>query len=324
MCYRNMREPTAASPRVTVIIPTYNWSSVLPYSIGSVLRQSFSDFELLVVGDGCTDDSEQIVTAIADRRLRWIHLPVNTGHQSTPNNEGLRRALGSIIAYLGHDDLWLPHHLEVMISAIDAGADVAHSIVHMIGAEGDITPPAGGMLGYQPGQWMPPTGVVHRRIAAEKIGGWRDYRSLSTDPESDFFHRMHQAGFAFQSVCRLTAVKFPASWRKDSYRKRSSREQQQWTDRILKENDLEAVETGKLLVATELERCRQLVASELELRRQLTFRAGVRTVLARTSNRIRGYLPGKKTLRWATSWVPPTMEPAKGAMVRERRQFKGL
>src|SRR5262249_29306735 len=45
-------------PQVTVIIPTYNWSAVLPYSIGSALRQTFSDFELLVIGDGCTDDSE--------------------------------------------------------------------------------------------------------------------------------------------------------------------------------------------------------------------------------------------------------------------------
>jgi cellulose synthase/poly-beta-1,6-N-acetylglucosamine synthase-like glycosyltransferase len=47
------------SPQVSVIIATYNWSSVLPYSIGSVLRQSVQDFEILVVGDGCTDDSEQ-------------------------------------------------------------------------------------------------------------------------------------------------------------------------------------------------------------------------------------------------------------------------
>ena len=51
-----MLEPSenSAFPRVTVIVPTYNWSTVLPYSIGSVLRQSFTDFEVFVVGDGCT------------------------------------------------------------------------------------------------------------------------------------------------------------------------------------------------------------------------------------------------------------------------------
>ena len=65
---------TMPSPRVTVIIATYNWSTVLPYAINSVLDQTMTDFELLVVGDGCTDDSEQVVTAIKDPRVRWINL----------------------------------------------------------------------------------------------------------------------------------------------------------------------------------------------------------------------------------------------------------
>jgi glycosyltransferase involved in cell wall biosynthesis len=206
----------------------------------------------LVVGDGCSDDSEQLVNAIADPRVRWINLPVNSGHQSAPNNEGLRQALGSIVAYLGHDDLWLPHHLEVMVAAIDGGTDVAHSIVHMIDAEGNILRPARGLLRFEPGRSLPPSGVVHRRIASERAGGWRDYRSLTVDPETDLWQRMHLAGFAFQCVPRLTAVKFPASGRKDVYQKRSSEEQQQWTGRILQEPNLEALELGKLLIAADV------------------------------------------------------------------------
>ena len=109
-----------------MIIATYNWATVLPYSIGSVLDQTFTDFELLVIGDGCTDESEQVVAAIADPRVHWINLPTNTGNQAGPNNEGLRRARGDIVAHLGHDDLWLPRHLEHLVAAIDAGAAVAH------------------------------------------------------------------------------------------------------------------------------------------------------------------------------------------------------
>ena len=75
-------------PRVTIIIATYNWSSVLPYSIGSVLRQTFADFELLVVGDGCTDDSAEVVAAIGDPRVQWINLPENSRHQSGPEQRG--------------------------------------------------------------------------------------------------------------------------------------------------------------------------------------------------------------------------------------------
>jgi Glycosyl transferase family 2 len=88
----------AAAPRVSVIIPTYNRSNVLRHAIASVLRQSFADYELLVVGDGCSDDSAAIVAGFADARIRWINLPVNSGHQSAPNNEGLRQARGELIA----------------------------------------------------------------------------------------------------------------------------------------------------------------------------------------------------------------------------------
>ena len=76
------------APRVTAIIATYNWSSVLRYSVGSVLRQTFTDFELLVVGDGCTDDSAEVVAAMDDPRVRWINLPANTRHQSGPEQRG--------------------------------------------------------------------------------------------------------------------------------------------------------------------------------------------------------------------------------------------
>ena len=88
------------------------------------------DFELLVVGDGCTDDLEQVVVGIQDPRVRWINLPANTGHQSGPNNRGLQEANGEFIAYLGHDDLWLPHHLQCAVDALEAtGAAIAYSLV---------------------------------------------------------------------------------------------------------------------------------------------------------------------------------------------------
>ena len=105
-------------PRVTAIISTYNYAPVLPYAIQSVLDQQFSDFELLVIGDRCTDESEEVVSAFDDPRVQWHNLDVRTKDQSGPNNEGLRRANGDIVAYLGHDDLWLPNHLRLLVLAI--------------------------------------------------------------------------------------------------------------------------------------------------------------------------------------------------------------
>ncbi len=126
-------------PRVTVIIPTFNYAQVLPYSIRSVLRQTFSDFELLVIGDHCTDESESVVNSISDPRSAGLTCQKNVGHQSGPNNEGLRQGRGELAAYLGHDDLWLPKHLELAVATIDGGADLSYGLTEMV--RPDTRPP---------------------------------------------------------------------------------------------------------------------------------------------------------------------------------------
>jgi glycosyltransferase involved in cell wall biosynthesis len=234
-------------PLLTIIIPTYNWSTVLPYSIGSALRQTFSDFELLVVGDGCTDDSGSVVRIHGDKRVRWINLPANTGHQSAPNNEGLRQARGEYIAYLGHDDLWFAHHLSCLVAALQAGADLAFGLTEIIGPGGSPKVAVPARPRYLPGTWIPPTGIAHRRSVTDGVGGWRDYRELEVDPEVDLWNRAHQGGHKFAFVPRLTAIKFSASERPGVYRARPCHEQAEWFARIHNEPDLEAVELGKLL-----------------------------------------------------------------------------
>src|SRR3954453_5561675 len=98
-------------PRVTIITATYNYSSVLRYAIKSALEQTFQDFEHWIIGDGCTDDSDEVVRSFNDPRLHWHNLPENVGSQFAPNNKGLELARGEYIAYLGHDDIWHPSHL---------------------------------------------------------------------------------------------------------------------------------------------------------------------------------------------------------------------
>jgi glycosyltransferase involved in cell wall biosynthesis len=238
---------TVISSRITVIIPTYNWSAVLPYSIASVLRQTVTNFELLVVGDGCTDDSESVVERVGDKRVRWINLPANTGHQSGPNNEGLRQARGEFIAYLGHDDLWFPHHLSCLVAALDAGADLAFGITELIGPDDSyrrVTPPK---PRYVPRMWIAPTGMVHRRMVTDTLGGWRHYRDVKDDPEIDLWHRAHVAGHTFAFVPRLTALKFPAAHRPDVYKKTPHHEQARWFERICHDPALEQQELGRLL-----------------------------------------------------------------------------
>ena len=295
---------TSSTPKVTVLIPTYNWSSVLPYSVGSVLRQTCVDFEVLVVGDGCTDDSEAVVNRLGDPRVRWVNLPTNTGHQSAPNNEGLKQARGNLIAYLGHDDLWLPHHLACLVDAISKGADLAFAITEMVGPDGyrEVAPHK---FGYSPGLWIPPTGIIHRREIIDHIGPWRNPRELRTDPEVDLWHRAHAGGHSFAFAPRLTAVKFPAAWRRHAYKNRACHEQAAWFERMRSEADFEAVELGELL---------QRLAEGRTLRTK-PYRELILDLLRETVRRSKQELSLHQGL---PGWG------SKGRRFEMRRRFKGL
>ncbi len=291
---------TTFAPAVTVIVATYNWSSVLPFSIGTILCQTFIDFEVLVVGDGCTDDSADVIGTIGDPRVRWINLPGNTGHQSAANNEGLRQARGKFVAYLGHDDLWLPHHLATMVAALEDGADLAHGVTRMVAPHD--WPQQALQPRYRPGDWIPPSNVVHRRRLIDRVGGWEDYRTLTVDPEVDLWRRIHESGGSVVFVPRLGAIKFPAVARKDVYCERPCHEQAAWFERIQRERDIEAVELASLLA--------EAVVPAPPLR----YGALVKTLLARSVQGMR------RRLRLGKSMLPALP----GATIDARRRFKGV
>ncbi|RBP39654.1 glycosyl transferase family 2 [Roseimicrobium gellanilyticum] len=245
------------APRVSVIIATYNWSSVLRYSIESVLDQEFEDFEVLVIGDGCTDDSAAVAASFGDARVRWHNLPENSGNQSAPNNEGLRLARGTYCAYLGHDDIWHPRHLAVLVRAMDeTGADFGYTWLQMLGPE--VAPGRERvrlLTGVAPGgvhdkdMAVPPSSVMHRREAGLSIGGWKDYRTVRLPPDSEFLHRAALQGMRFTCVPELTVFKFNASWRKDSYVEKPCHEQRECLRRIREERDFRVHELQAVITA---------------------------------------------------------------------------
>jgi glycosyltransferase involved in cell wall biosynthesis len=110
------------SPQVSVIIPTYNRALFVGEAIQSVLGQTFSDFELIIVDDGSTDDTETVVAQFNDLRIRYIRHD-NMGI-SGARNTGIRNARGQYIAFLDSDDLWLPQLLEVEVPILDQNPDV--------------------------------------------------------------------------------------------------------------------------------------------------------------------------------------------------------
>ncbi|PTX61158.1 GT2 family glycosyltransferase [Kordia periserrulae] len=100
-------------PLFSVIIPLYNKETYIQQTVESVLQQTFTDFELLIVNDASTDKSVSIVSQISDDRIQLIENPENLG-LSTTRNHGIFKASGEIIALLDADDVWLPNFLETI------------------------------------------------------------------------------------------------------------------------------------------------------------------------------------------------------------------
>ncbi|MFH1552199.1 MAG: glycosyltransferase [Candidatus Omnitrophota bacterium] len=99
-----------AQPFFSVIIPTFNRRSFLEKAVDSVLGQTFTDLELIVIDDGSTDDTEQLILSYNDKRLTYIHQP-NRG-VSRARNTGLEASKGEFIAFLDSDDYWASEKLK--------------------------------------------------------------------------------------------------------------------------------------------------------------------------------------------------------------------
>lgn len=101
----------AHCPRVTVLMPVYNGEKYLGKAIESILRQTFADFELLIIDDGSTDSSAEIIRSYDDSRIRFVQNSTNLRLVAT-RNKGLELARGEYIALADCDDVSLPHRLE--------------------------------------------------------------------------------------------------------------------------------------------------------------------------------------------------------------------
>jgi glycosyltransferase involved in cell wall biosynthesis len=111
-------------PKVTVIMPTMNRAQLLPHAIESVLQQSFANFEFIIIDDGSTDNTQQVIQNYAknDGRILCIRYEKNQGIP-TVRNRGIAKARGTYIAWQDDDDIWLPGKLEKMVKKMDSLPD---------------------------------------------------------------------------------------------------------------------------------------------------------------------------------------------------------
>ncbi len=181
--------PLSEKPLVSVILPTYNRSELLPQSIDSVLSQSYANVELIVVDDGSTDDTEAVVRACSPA-IRYVRQP-HTG-VAAARNRGLIEARGELIAFQDSDDLWRPGKLDRQVELMQQRPNAG-----MVYTSHRITDLAGNVIG---GRWkqlhsgcvtdalfqtmfviMPST--VVRRTVVQRVGQFNTALRINSDYE---------------------------------------------------------------------------------------------------------------------------------------------
>lgn len=195
--------------QVSVIMPTYDRAHLLGRSIPSVLNQTYQDFELIVVDDGSTDNTRDMVAQFHDERLRYAWHETNRG-VSAARNTGVRMATGTYVAFNDSDDEWMAHKLDrqmEVFGTVDAKVGVVYSDMwNIVNGRGER---------YRAPHIMPKDGIVYdkglacqtgcymvtamvRRQCFEKVGMFDEELRALEDAEffmrvSKYYHFYHIA-----------------------------------------------------------------------------------------------------------------------------------
>ena len=126
-----------SNPAVSVVIPVYNGENYLRLALESVLRQTFQDFEIIVIDDGSKDSTPDISQSFGER-VRYVRQE-NAGVAAAVNH-GIRLARGRYFAWLSHDDLWAPEKLSAQLEALQHvdGPAVCYTDIKLIDGEGKV------------------------------------------------------------------------------------------------------------------------------------------------------------------------------------------
>jgi len=196
-------------PLVSVVIPSYNHAHFLPRALQSVQRQSWTKWEVLVVDNHSTDNTDEVMQAWLGKRVRLLKTH-NNGVIAVSRNMGVREARGEWIAFLDSDDWWTDDKLEISMRAALAGADVVYHDLNMVGA--DLRPRAWKRArtrrvaypAYQDmindGNALTNSSVVLRKSRLSAIGCLSEERELIGWEDFDTWLRLAKSGCRFVLV----------------------------------------------------------------------------------------------------------------------------
>lgn len=173
-------------PKVSVIIPTYNYGKYIEKAIDSVLAQTCRDFEIIVVDDGSTDNTREIIESKYKNKVRYFYQE-NKG-APTARNKGIKESKGEYLAFLDADDWFAPNNLKYKVKVLDSNSDVGwvYSDGYYVNKWGEIIDKASDRFSFcnrklegdisselfSKGNYITMDSVLMRKVCIEKVGGF--------------------------------------------------------------------------------------------------------------------------------------------------------
>jgi hypothetical protein len=216
-----------AGPAFTIVIPTYGRPDALRCAVQGVLLQSRQDWLLLVIGDACSvETADAMAPFLIDPRIRYINLPERCGEQALLNSAAMAVATTDYIAFLNHDDLWLPDHLELAARRLrDGGADFFMGRSAWTWGQPSEQPDVPALTSLSPdpreaGHFFlsgihyiePASAWVITRTLARTVGPWRPALELFRTPIQDWAMRAWRGGARVIGAEKVSCLKFENQW----------------------------------------------------------------------------------------------------------------
>lgn len=184
-----------AMPKISVIIPAYNRGGAIKETIDSVLDQTLSDFELLIINDGSSDNTMDVVGSIHDKRIRCFNK--KNGGTASARNFGMLAAKAEYIALLDHDDLWENDHLKILNDFLDENRAVGLAYTKLITIDksgkkiGEYGEPFSKNK-LEARNFIMPSSVMLRRECFKEVGGFDEDPIIveSASEDWDYFLRI--------------------------------------------------------------------------------------------------------------------------------------
>lgn len=189
-----------SEPLVSVIVGVYNKERFVGECLRSVLAQTYTNFELLVVDDAATDGSAERVQALGDPRIRLVRRSHNSGLPAVPRNQAMRLAQGEYLAFLDSDDVWMSQKLARQVDFMQAHPDLllSHTRCLVIDEQGrklyerhaGVRLPEGDcLLPLLEHCWISISSVMVRKALVDRIGLFNERPALRAREDYDWLRR---------------------------------------------------------------------------------------------------------------------------------------